>query len=96
LAKVVLTDAARSDLIDIWEFIAADNIRAADTLYDNLADGISLLQRFPELGHTRDDLPKEYRCLTRGNYLICYRVQEKLVIVVRIVQGSLNLRELSL
>lgn len=51
-----LTDNARSDLAEIWEFIAGDNLDAADRLLDELEDAMIEVARRPALGHKREDL----------------------------------------
>ncbi len=47
---------ALADLNEIWEFIAADNLDAADRVLDEIQETIRTLVSFPELGHSRPDL----------------------------------------
>ena len=40
---------ARLDLLEIWEFIAQDNVDAADRVQQEVQQAVSLLARNPEL-----------------------------------------------
>jgi toxin ParE1/3/4 len=51
-----LTPQARYDLLSIWEFIARDNIRAADRQAERMEAVFRLLARFPRTGHKRADV----------------------------------------
>jgi toxin ParE1/3/4 len=44
----VLTPSAKRDLNDIWDYIANDNIEAADRVLDALDQQWSSLRRIPE------------------------------------------------
>ena len=56
MSGFVLHPDALADLNEIWEFIAADNSRAADGFLDEIQDAIRALVAFPQLGHIRADL----------------------------------------
>jgi len=52
MSGFVLHPAAFRDINEIWEFIAADNLDAADRVVDELRESIKKLVDFP-----RDGLP---------------------------------------
>jgi plasmid stabilization system protein ParE len=52
----VLGPDADRDLDEIWEYIAADDVEAADRWIGRLFDAFEALRRNPGLGHTRTDL----------------------------------------
>ena len=56
MSKFVLHPEARADLDEIWEYIAADNLDAADRVVEEIYNAIGALARFPHQGHTRPDL----------------------------------------
>jgi len=56
MTKFVLHPEAYSDLLEIWEYIAADNLDAADRVLDELPDAMESLVRFPYQGHSGPDL----------------------------------------
>ncbi len=51
-----LTEAARTDLLEIWDYIRADNIDAADRVIDHLHNAFVKLGGNSMLGHVREDL----------------------------------------
>jgi len=87
--EYVLSTGAALDLDEIWEFIAQDNIRAADRWIEKLFDAFDTLARNPGIGHKRKDLTA-YPILfwPVGAYLILYRVQNERVEIVAVTQGA--------
>jgi len=57
------TAQAEADLIDIWAYIAPDNMDAADRLLDTFEAKGLLLAENPQLGQARPDIEKEFRYL---------------------------------
>jgi len=85
----VLSVAAELDLDQIWEFIAQDNIDAADRWIDKLFDAFQSLAQLPGMGHRRDDLTAfPILFWPVGAYLILYRVQSEWIEIVAITQGA--------
>src|SRR5258706_13395288 len=89
MSGYVLDADADLDLDEIWEYIAADNIDAADQWIGRLFDAFEALGRTPGMGHTRDDLT-EYpvRFWPVGSYLIIYRPERRPIEIVAVTQGS--------
>ena len=56
MSTYVLGRAAESDLDEIWEYIARDNVEAADRWIAKLFDAFELLGQSPGIGHMRTDL----------------------------------------
>jgi len=44
------------DLLEIWDYIAADDLQAADGMIDRIEQGIELLGEFPGAGHERAEV----------------------------------------
>jgi toxin ParE1/3/4 len=55
------TAQAEEDLIDLWFYIAQDNLGAADRLLDEIEDKFSLLAANPQLGPARPDIAPNCR-----------------------------------
>jgi len=53
--EYVLSTGAELDLNEIWEYIADDNIDAADRWIAKLFDAFEALARNPGMGHKRED-----------------------------------------
>lgn len=85
----VLSTDANLDLDDIWEFIAADSVDAADRWIAKLFDAFEALGQTPGMGHRREDLTN-YPVLfwPVGAYLIIYRATREVVDIVAVTQGS--------
>jgi plasmid stabilization system protein ParE len=79
---------ARLDIDEIWEFIGADNLDAADRLITEIFGAVRALVRFPHQGHRRADLtPRPLRFITVHDYLIAYAPDEKPLWVVAVIHG---------
>ena len=65
---------ARVDLDEIWEFLRADNLDAADRVIAEILSAISGAVPFPGQGHKRPDLTQRpLRFLLVREYLIASR-----------------------
>jgi plasmid stabilization system protein ParE len=79
---------ARVDLDEIWEFIRADNLDAADRMIAEILSAIRALVRFPNQGHKRPDLTsRPLRFILIREYLIAYAPEEKPLWVVAVMHG---------
>ena len=85
----VLSADADFDLDEIWEYIAADNLDAADRWIGKLFDAFEALGQTPGLGHQREDLtPFPVLFWPVGAYLIIYRAGSRPIEIVAVTQGS--------
>jgi plasmid stabilization system protein ParE len=79
---------ARDDLNGIWDYIAADNVLAADNLIAEIESAFELLVRHPGIGHPREDISdRSLRIWPVHRYLIIYRPDTSPIEVVRILHG---------
>ena len=70
---------AFADLDEIWEYIAQNNVDAADRVLADIHSTLTRLAGSPQIGHRRPDLttrPLRFR-VARGQYLIAYAPDEK-------------------
>ena len=80
--------AALADLDEIWEFIRADNIDAADRVIAEILSAIRALVQFPARGHKRPDLTsRPLRFILVREYLIAYAPDEKPLWVLAVMHG---------
>jgi len=69
---------AEGDLDEIWEYIAAHNIEAADRVADEIEDRVRALAAFPREGFRRPDLTsRPLRFVLVRDYLIAYAPDAK-------------------
>ena len=89
MSGYILAPDAVLDLEDIWDYIAADNLEAADRWIEKLFAAFETIGRPPGMGHERQDLTS-YPVLfwTVGAYLIIYRSERRPIEIVAVTQGS--------
>ncbi len=87
MSRYRLSGQSRSDLDDIWLYIASDNITAADRIMDELLAKFQMLATQPGLGRIRDELAESIRSFPVGNYVIFYRATQDGIDVVRVLSG---------
>jgi toxin ParE1/3/4 len=84
---------AESDLVEIWQFIARDDPRAADRLLDRIEAQCQLLASNPRLGRIRPEIAPDARAWVVGRYLILYRALDDGVEIVRVVHGARSIEQ---
>ncbi|MFC5066755.1 type II toxin-antitoxin system RelE/ParE family toxin [Flaviflagellibacter deserti] len=77
------TRRARTDLLDIWSFVAADNMSAADMLIRKLVSTSEMLAENPLAGRLRYDLGNDVRSFAVGRYIVFYRPHARGIEVLR-------------
>ena len=78
MSEFVLHPAACKDLEEIWEYIAADSLDAADRIREEIYESIQSLVPFPHVGHSRPDLTiRPLRFQVVRDYVIAYAPDEK-------------------
>jgi len=93
MSGFVLHPDALADLDEIWEFIAADNLGAADGVLEEIYEAIRALVPFPQVGHGRTDLAsRPLRFQPVRDFLIAYAPDEKPLLVIAVLHGRRNPR----
>ncbi len=87
MSRHALSAQSRSDLDDIWLYIASDSVSAADRLIDRLVGKIQVLAKQPGMGRIREDLAETLRSYPVDNYVIFYRPTHDGIEIVRILSG---------
>jgi plasmid stabilization system protein ParE len=89
MTRYVLGVDAGQDLEQIWDYIAEDNMDAADRWIEKLFAAFELLARTPEIGHKREDLTGlPILFWPVGAYLILYRPHPEQIEIVAVTQGA--------
>lgn len=95
MSRFLLTEAARSDLEEIHDFIFLDSPGAAARVRSALRDAMRRLARNPRMGHSRTDLADEpLRFWPVYSYLIVYRSEADPIQVVRVLHASRDVQVL--
>jgi len=96
---VLLTEDAARDLNELYDYITAhDSPQKADNVLEQIETTFSTLSEFPERGVYPKELLKlgirEYREIFFKPYRIIYRVMDKNVYVLLIVDGRRDMQSL--
>ena len=98
MSSYQFTPQALSDLLDIWSFIAQENLRAADRVEETILGACDFLADSPFAGRIRKELtplPVRFWVVQPySNYLIVYDPEKKPLQVIRILHGAQDLPSL--
>jgi len=92
-----LARKADADLDDIWFYVANESgsMDVANRLIDSITDHFLLLGRHPYLGRPRDDeFGVGSRSLAVGEYVIVYSVEDRDVLILRVVHGRRDIESI--
>jgi|SRR5580658_6867547 toxin ParE1/3/4 len=93
--RFVLTLQAAEDLSDIWDYIAAANVDAADRVLASLERAMRKLARSPGIGHLREELAdRHHRFFLVFSYLVVYRPSTKPLEVIRVLSASRDVQSI--
>jgi toxin ParE1/3/4 len=84
--KVRFNRGALRDLEEIFDYIAADNPRAAAALVARIEDAAALIGHIPEIGVTTSR--PQFRRFPVGNYLIVYEIMPDEVLIQYVRHGA--------
>ena len=94
MVQVDWAQPALDDLHEIYEFIAHDSPRYAQSTIERITDAAARLAHFPQLGQILTEYPHlTYRQCVVGAYRLLYRedTQHNRVIMMGVIHGSRDL-----
>ncbi len=97
LFQVRLLKIAEEDFTEIISFIAAENPNAADAIANKIEKSLLNLSENPFLGRVPRDIDIKslgYRYIIVQNYILFYTIEEKIILVHRILHGARNYKSL--
>jgi toxin ParE1/3/4 len=94
MAQFHLSRDAKTDLLEIWSYIAEDSFKSADKLLDKFEQTFEKLAEFPGIGRARDELAQGIRSFPEGNYVILYKLMGSGVEIHRIIHGARDISRL--
>ena len=80
------------DVDDIWHWIAAEDLEAAERWVRRIVEATDRLTEFPKSGAPRPELAPGARSIVIGRYLVLYRVGPDSIDIMRVVHGARDLR----
>ena len=94
MSKLRISPRARSDLIEIWSYIADDSVANADAFVDELYETIQLLASKPGLGRHREELAPGIQSFPFSRYIIFYRVVAHAIEIIRVLHGAQDIENI--
>lgn len=88
MSEVRKSRRARSDLLEIWAFVAIDDDTAADALLDRIEAKLQSLADFPGIGTPQASLGSDIRSVVVGKYVLLYRPVVNGIELVRAFHGA--------
>ena len=94
MRRYFLSSVAEADTLSVWEYIAQDNIIAADRMIDRFTAAFERIAINPETGERYQHPKGEFRIVTELPYLIFYRIAGEEIEIVRVLHGARRWDEL--
>jgi plasmid stabilization system protein ParE len=95
MTPYTLAPEALQDLQELWDYIATENLDAADRMIDTLFAAFERLAAMPGLGHRREDLTdRPLRFWTVDTYLVLYRAERTPIEIVAVTRGGRDIPRL--
>lgn len=92
MSRYSLSPQAQTYLAEIWFYIAADSVNAADRWIDKLYDAFGALAQNPDMGRTRKDFTDlAILFWPVGMYLILYRALPEELEIIAVTQDNRDL-----
>lgn len=88
MSRFRISTQAAQDIENIWKYVAPNNLKAANKLFDTLRESFPKLAKFPQMGRQRSELAPFLRSFPVKNYLIFYRPIDEGIEIARILHGS--------
>jgi toxin ParE1/3/4 len=94
MSRIVRRKAAKTDLKEIWKYIARDSPERADAFLRQLGQKMESLAKNPLMGRERSELLPNLRSFPVGRYVIFYRPLSDGIDVVRVLSGAMDIERI--
>lgn len=92
--QIIRTPLANEDILAIWDYIARENVQAADQLLYKVDETLKKIARTPGMGGLQEKYGIGIRAFPVGKYIIFYRKIDDGIEVIRVLHGARNLDDL--
>ena len=94
MARLSVSPDAKQDLVEVFLFIAQDNLSAARRMHSQFHQTFLTIAGQPSIGRSRDELAAGIRSLAVGKYVIYYRRAGRAVRILRLLHGARDIEKL--
>jgi len=88
MARVLRTPRARTDLGEIWAWVAQDSVERADAQLRRIAAVCERLADEPLMGRDRSALLPRLRSFPVGSWVVYYRPSTEGIEIIRVLHGA--------
>ena len=89
--RVQFSPRSVSDLEDIYDYIARDNLERAGTFIEELQDKCARIRDNPEAHALRSDVAPDIRMAVHRAYVILFRILPDEIRIERVLHGARNI-----
>ena len=86
--KIIVSDKADNDLLQISSYLSERSLQATQSILDEIDRCFVNLTSFPLRGSPRSDLGRDVRSVIVSPYLILYAARRDHVTILRVLHGS--------
>jgi toxin ParE1/3/4 len=91
--RIVYSEPARADIVDILDYTVLEwGVDQRMQYRTQLRDSLNRLAEIPSLGRAREDLAPGIRVFPVGNHLVCFRVRDDDLFVLRVLHSRRDVR----
>ncbi len=94
MTRILRREAAKSDLKEIWKYIASDSRERANDFLRALNDKMETLAKNPLMGRERDEVMPGLRSFPFKRYVIFYQPLQDGIDVIRVLHGARDIESL--
>jgi toxin ParE1/3/4 len=92
--QIRISPRAKSDLTEIWGYIADGSVTNVDAFIDKLYDTIQLLAKQSSAGRRRDELGPGILSFPFVRYIIFYRASPDAIEIARVLHGARDIHRI--
>ena len=93
MAEIIWTEPAIENLNDIAEYIAVNNVFAAQKMVKNVYSIVNRLESFPESGRIPQEIPEfGYREVIINPCRVLYKVENNIIFILHVVRQEREIR----
>ena len=92
MSRIRISPRAKSDLTEIWNYIADDSVVNADAFIDRLYETIKVLANQSGAGRRREELAPGILSFPFGRYVLFYRANKDAIEIVRVLHSARDIQ----
>ncbi|GJD36680.1 type II toxin-antitoxin system RelE/ParE family toxin [Methylobacterium aerolatum] len=95
MSRILRHPRAVDDLLDLWSYVAQDDVAAADRLLDTIQHKLELIADRPLLGRARPELAQDLHSVVVGNVVLFYRPVADGIVLIRALSRYRDLESIA-